>query len=185
MFCVTILTNSHENKGPNYWKLNTSILKDQEYKNIITSFWDYWIKQKSLFKNLTEWRDVGKNHIKSLSISYSTNKQKNQKYQIQTILDNLSYEKNLKTQNINKIQNLQQQLIFTQQNEGVSIRSKQNVIEKGETPFQQEKINQTKKHFSKLKIGENTHTTNPKIIQTKLKQFYKELYAKPSLCEET
>ena len=191
LFSVTILTNSHENKGPNYWKLNTSILKDQDYKNIITSFWDYWIKQKSLFTKLTEWWDVGKNHIKSLSISYSTNKQKNQKYQIQTILDNLTYEKNLKTQNIRKIQNLQQQLtnIHSQQNEGVSIRSKQNLIEKGETPskffFQQEKINQTKKHFSKLKIGENTHTTNPKIIQTKLKQFYKDLYAKPSLCEET
>ena len=134
---------------------------------------------------------LGKNHIKSLSISYSTNKQKNQKYQIQTILDNLSYEKNLKTQNINKIQNLQQQLtnIHSQQNEGVSIRSKQNLIEKGETPskffFQQEKINQTKKHFSNLKIGENRHTTNLKIIQTKQKQFYKDLYAKPSLCEET
>ena len=43
---------------------------------------------------------------------------------------------NLKTQNINKIQHLQQQLtnIHSQQNEAVSTRSKQNLIEKGETP---------------------------------------------------
>ena len=88
-----------------------------------------------------------------------------------------------------KIQNLQQQLNNASQNEGAVIRSKQTLVERGETPskffFQQEKINQTKKNFSKLKIGENTYTTYFKIIQEKLKTFYKNLYTKPKLCTET
>ena len=73
---------------------------------------------------MTEWWDVGKNHIKSLSINYSTDKQKTQKFQIQNIINDLSYEKQKKQQNLTKIQNLQQQLnnSYASQNEGATLR---------------------------------------------------------------
>ena len=37
----------HEKKrGPSYWKLNSSILQNKDYKNKITSFWHKWQQKK-------------------------------------------------------------------------------------------------------------------------------------------
>ena len=191
LFSTTILLNNNNSKGPNYWKLNTSILRDQHYQELIEDFWLYWQKQKTKYKNFTDWWDVGKCHIKSLSTKYSINKIQQQKQTIQKLIQNISDEKSEKSPNQTKIQNYNQQLqtIYSSQNEGVIIRSKQNLVERGEKPtkffFQQEKINQNKKHFSKLKTGENTYTSNHKIILSSLKTFYKNLYTKVPLCENT
>ena len=188
---TTILLNQNKSNGPNYWKLNTSILNDIQYKELIENFWASWQKQKIQYQNFTDWWDMGKCHIKSLSMKYSANKKQQQKQTIQDLIQEISNEKAQQNPNEANIKNLNQKLqeIYSLINEGVIIRSKQKLIEKGEKPtkffFQQEKINQNKKHFSKLKIGENTYTSNDKTILTNLKNFYKNLYTKIPLCENT
>ena len=39
--------------GPGYWKFNTSLLQDQEYCDLVKSFWSFWKTQESEgdFKN--------------------------------------------------------------------------------------------------------------------------------------
>ena len=49
---TTILLNQNKSNGPNYWKLNTSILNDIQYKELIQKFWASWQKQKNNTKTL-------------------------------------------------------------------------------------------------------------------------------------
>ena len=46
LFSTTILLNNNYSKGPNYWKLNTSILKDEHYKELIEIFFGITGKNK-------------------------------------------------------------------------------------------------------------------------------------------
>ena len=65
---TTILLNQNKSNGPNYWNLNTSILNDIQYKELIQTFCASWQKQKIQYENFTDWWDMGKCHIKSLSM---------------------------------------------------------------------------------------------------------------------
>ena len=65
---TTMLLNQNKSNGPNYWKLNTSILNDIQYKELIQKFCASWQKQKIQYENFTDWWDMGKCHIKSLSM---------------------------------------------------------------------------------------------------------------------
>ena len=56
--------------GPRLWKLNTAILEDTEYYNLISDFWSTWQSRRRTFSSLTEWWDQGKSRIKGLTINY-------------------------------------------------------------------------------------------------------------------
>ena len=56
--------------GPGLWKLNTAILEDVEYFNLISNFWSTWQSRRRSFSSLTEWWDQGKSRIKGLTINY-------------------------------------------------------------------------------------------------------------------
>ena len=56
--------------GPGLWKLNTSILGEEEYIKIITDFWRLWRSSIHLFPSLAKWWEVGKSRIKGLTIRY-------------------------------------------------------------------------------------------------------------------
>ena len=62
--------------GPGLWKLNLSILEEDEYVSLITDFWFFWQRCQSGFSSLTRWWDAGKSHIKRLSINYCKNRNK-------------------------------------------------------------------------------------------------------------
>ena len=59
-------------RGPGYWKLNCTLLKDSDYCNSIRAFWSYWRSRKSDFPSLL-W-DEGKAQVKRLSIKHSSRK---------------------------------------------------------------------------------------------------------------
>ena len=68
LFCVSIPDTIPP--GPGLWKLNTSVLEEEEYVRLITDFWVDWKRQKYLFQSLGKWWDAGKAKVKGLSISY-------------------------------------------------------------------------------------------------------------------
>ena len=56
--------------GPGLWKLNVSVLEEEEYFQLIRDFWSTWRRRKHLLPSLAKWWEVGKSRIKGLTISY-------------------------------------------------------------------------------------------------------------------
>lgn len=52
------------------WKLNTSILSEDEYCNLITAAWRNWCSSVSRFPSLAKWWEEGRSLIKGLTIKY-------------------------------------------------------------------------------------------------------------------
>lgn len=49
--------------GPGIWKLNVSILTEDEYVDLITNFWTNWHRCQNSFSSLAELWDFGKFNI--------------------------------------------------------------------------------------------------------------------------
>ena len=56
--------------GPGLWKLNTSILSEEEYYNLIADAWHNWPSFVPRFPSLAKWWEEGKSLIKGLTIKY-------------------------------------------------------------------------------------------------------------------
>ena len=51
-----------------FWKLNTSILQEENFNVEMEEFWKFWQDKKQNYKEITTWWDMGKKHIQSISI---------------------------------------------------------------------------------------------------------------------
>ena len=69
---VTFLLPSVVSRGPGYWKLNTSVLRDLEYCEFVKSFSSFREAQevKTDFSSPLEWWDMGKFYLRELSCSF-------------------------------------------------------------------------------------------------------------------
>ena len=56
--------------GPGPWKINTSILAEQEYYGLVSDAWSNWRLSVSHFPSLAKWWEGGKSMIKGLTIKY-------------------------------------------------------------------------------------------------------------------
>ena len=56
--------------GPEVWKLSVSVLVEEEYFSLISSFWASWRERKSDFLTVMDWWEVAKSKIKGLSVTY-------------------------------------------------------------------------------------------------------------------
>lgn len=56
--------------GPGLWKLNISVLEDNEYIKLISAFWLSWHAPIHRFPSLAKWWEEGKSCIKGLTIRY-------------------------------------------------------------------------------------------------------------------
>ena len=75
--------------GPGFWKLNTSILSEDSYFQLISDFWFSWQQRRQHFSSLLKWWEEGKSRIKGLSIKYCKNRN-NCKSLERSILNNLA-----------------------------------------------------------------------------------------------
>ena len=55
---------------PGLWKLNASVLGDDSYVQLITSFWSSWRSKMTSFSSLAKWWEVGKREIRQLTKDY-------------------------------------------------------------------------------------------------------------------
>ena len=60
--------------GPGVWKLNVSLLADDEYVKLVNDFLIFWRQRKSSFLSPLVWWDVGKQRIKRISIKFAKGK---------------------------------------------------------------------------------------------------------------
>ena len=62
--------------GPGLWKLNTPILFEEDYYNLISAAWFNWRASISRFPSLAKWWEEGKSLIKGLTIKYCCQRSK-------------------------------------------------------------------------------------------------------------
>ena len=145
------ILQKQQRRGPGYWKVNTSILKHENYQNAIKNFWQDSQEQKQNYNNITQWWEVGKLYLKMISINYSSTLNQKIKIAQQKATNEILLEKQKETPNLNKIIELLNQLEDIQNcnKQGTIIRSKEKFILDQEQPnkyfFEQEKIEQKKK----------------------------------------
>ena len=174
-------------RGPGHWKFNLKLLNDEEYK----------IKIKELIKTLQtkydkienkciKW-DLFKYEIRKFTITFSKHKKK-EKLNLQAekqkqleLLLSQNYEGDEGMQN--SITQLQEELneIYTEEAEGIKMRSRVQWTEEGEKNtkyfYNLEKANYKKKNIKKLVVN-NVEITNQKEILNTAKDFYTQLYSR-------
>lgn len=60
--------------GPGLWKLNISILENEDYVRQVREFRSNWCGRKSQFPSLGKWWEAGKSRFEGLSIRYCCSK---------------------------------------------------------------------------------------------------------------
>ena len=166
--------------GPAFWRMNTSLLLDENYvKEIRKSIekWqdDYYNKEDA--QNLWEYL---KYQIRQFTISYSKNKARQKRNDIKLLekeLNNVEKQGSLKPEDIEILSEKRHTLeqYYNHITEGIILRSKVKWYEEGERNSKYflslEKRNKVKSTIRKLKT-ETQDITNPQDIMKNIKQFY-------------
>jgi hypothetical protein len=74
MVCVTFANADWVTKGVGFWKLNTTLLGEEFYKNNIESCWQHWINRKASYKSTLQWWEDVKLDLKYVSRKYAIRK---------------------------------------------------------------------------------------------------------------
>ena len=167
--------------GPGIWKMNSSIIKTDLFKNCFTSMWANWQKQKPNY-HIHEWWDLGKKKIKQLTVWCAQKLKVDREVRMKNLQNCLNKEINQFPQNENYIYFLEESIrkIILEQSEGDKIRSRSQWFEKGEKPtayfHNLEKYHAQKKNWTKIldKSNELVYGTDEILrVQT---EFYKNLF---------
>ena len=178
--CLTLRTQETV-RGRGVWKMNTSHLFNNRYKVELSQLWTHWRDKRHEYKDVRTWWDVGKRHIKNMTIRFS----KESKTDDQCKLDELEGKLNDKKFNegdideINRLQ-FQYESIHSKKTEGAKIRSRIQWWEEGErsTKFfhNLEKRNGKNKLWDKILDKDGNTLCGLENIQKTQVEFYKELY---------
>ena len=173
-------------RGPNFWKLNVSLLEDKHYKDMISEFWREWRTRKDEYQNLQKWWDFGKIRVRTLTIDYATWKNREKRKEKRELLKTLREERQRETENIETITKIRQDLRTLAEKEAgkMFISTKMAALEHGEKPtkyfFDLLKKTQTKNSLSEIYVenpdGTKTTTSDPGKILKESTEFYKKLY---------
>ena len=176
------IENQKPNKrGPGYWHLNTEILKDADFKQMLQREINYMKSTKHDYQTPNQWWDIAKTKIRNVAMQRTSEISDEKKRKIMSLKEEIEAEKNKTDKNKEKIKSLLKQLQGLENAAGVFIRTKQIIVEEGETPskalFQMEKNNQRKKTIKEIRCGDALYS-DTKNIQTTIRNFYEQLYKK-------
>ena len=175
-------------RGKGIWKLNNSLLRDENFKGKIRRMWAEHRKiRPTSEKEILAWWDLGKIKIKNIAIQRSKelnaikkNEHKQLLDQLKTVMD--EYDKSPSCTTSQRIDNIKATItnIENQQLEGIKIRSRVKWYEEGEKStkyfLKLENSRGKSKTFSSIKKGDGTTTTEIyEILDTQV-DFYRELY---------
>jgi len=193
--CVSaILTKSQNKRGNGYWKLNCSLLEDEDYiskvKNVIYNTRTVY----NICSRQAVWEMI-KINVKEFSIKYSIEKAKsasNRKKQLQEMLDEV-YVKMTNSCDVNLISEkevIEKELneIYVGEVKGAQIRSKVKWTEEGERATKYflslEKKRQIMNNITQLTLENGNIITNDLDILSECTRFYKSLYTSQEIDED-
>ena len=180
-------------RGSGYWKLNTSLLRDLDYVNMINQELDYTVSASRHESSKEKWEYI-KTRVKKRSIEFSRNKSSQEKLIISELSEKVNeYEANLPlVKDIDdlyekKKSDLEEKVM--ERIEGVMFRSRARWYELGEKSnkyfFSLEKARYNAKTCFKLLKESGEEIIGDYNILKAQRQFYQELYAKDEDVEFT
>ena len=182
-----ILGEIGEAKGPGMWKMNVSLLDDEEYLNYLSVNISKWKLEgeKELSDKRAVW-DWIKYNIRKHAIKYSKEKTK-QRNDVETIIQEEYKEATRRFENdpndlnksrLNEVKE-KLELFYEEKTNGIIVRARARWHEHGERSTKYflnlEKRNHVKKHIRRLLIS-GAITTDPYRILSEQKDFYYNLY---------
>lgn len=183
---MSIRQTTNVARGQPYWKFNTSFLKEERFRNLVTALWEHWRHQKDRFDTILDWWDSGKSRIRELCIKYGIRRHKKRtkhrrKIEISLRKADLRIQKGdlSSIRDVNKYKSLLNQL-DREEIHGSHIRSRMTWLERGETSqkfsISTERRQAGKHQFRQLKtLAETMATTSDQLLST-VREFYGELY---------
>ena len=179
-----------EINGKGYWKLNNSIINDEDYVTGILEEKNKWLEESDQLDARNKWEYL-KYKIRQFSIKLSKCKAKERRdkekdlnlklQQLQNEIDEITNPEDEKLQEEYEQIKAALEEIDEYKTEGLIIRSKINWFEKGEKSTKYflglENSHFKKKHMCKLQSEDGTVTTDNTEILKLQRQFYEELYS--------
>ena len=171
------------NRGPGLWKFNCSLISDDNYTRLMSQFLQDWRTQKERYPDLRTWWDIGKVHIRDITVDFATSKRGTKRYERNNLVKQLNSAVQELSPNADFITGLRQQIrdIDEELISGVIVRSKELWVEQGEKPtkyfFNLEKKRQQKKDMTELNSHAGTLLKESKDIRQEMNLFYKELFS--------
>ena len=144
-------------RGPGLWKFNSTLTMDDEYTGLISQFLQDWRLQNGSYPDLRTWWDIGKTHIRDITIEFVTSKRREKRFQRSNLVRQLGLAVQEPVPSAGVITDLRRQIrdIDEEFISGVIVRSKELWVEQGEKPtkyfFNLEKMRQQKKEMTELK----------------------------------
>ena len=182
----------HEpNRGPGYWKLNSSLLKDETYKSKVKELLETLNETHKEMENKALKWELYKYEIRKFSMKHSKQVKKEKTDIKKTIEKNLEELLDKESENTNDIKqqitSLKDKLeeIYLEEAEGIKVRSRVQWAEEGERNtayfYNLEKENYKKKNIKRLVIN-NVEITDQNLILKHAANFYEDLYTMKSNC---
>ena len=189
---IIVNFKANVNLGPGYWKLNTSMLNNSDYRKGIYKILAQTISEYTgIVDHRTLW-DFIKIRFKEFSIQYcclQSKANKNELNNLEKQLDNLESKINLSVNQIDKV-NIETEknelrnkidVIYLEKAKGAQVRSKVKWLEDGERNTKYflslEKKHQTNNIINKIKVDNKTYTETHEIL-AEASGFYENLYQK-------
>ena len=79
-------------RGSGYWKFNINLLKDQEFIDHITVFWDSWENEINRYDDIRVWCDLATINLKRIAITHSIKASKRTKSERENFITLLEIE---------------------------------------------------------------------------------------------
>ena len=174
-------------RGPSFWKLNSSLLEEEDYIKLITDKYTIWLEEGKDIQDPRVLWDFIKYKIRYETITYGKQKAKSRREKLSALEEKLKEctakcDENPNSENINALEILQTE--YNRQYEyiaqGAIIRSRANWYENGEKSnkyfLNLENHKKKKSCVRKLVVANDECTTDPKRIMTEIHNFYANLY---------
>ena len=165
------LKNITTNKGgPSYWKLNTSILQNKEYKQKIETFWLHWKNKKNIYPDQTKWWDMAKIYTQGIPKDFCIDLEQQEtkllreyRAEIHSLYQQYSINHEQIDETQSKIDLIEQRSL-----KGAMVRSRTKFIQNEETPskffYAAETVFQKHKTITALKYKHGKKVTTDKDI---------------------
>jgi exonuclease III len=172
---------SETQRGKGLWKMNVSVIKSKLFQESLKAMWNNWKKRKNEYQDLRVWWDIGKKHIKELSVWVSKKISTEQNKDIINLEKQLQYlEKNSASDTYIKECKNKLEQFYKEKAEGAKIRSRSTWWEEGEKSTKYfhglEKKNGKEQMWDSILTPEGIKVKGLKNIQSEQLQFYENLY---------
>ncbi|KAL9963192.1 hypothetical protein ACROYT_G032369 [Oculina patagonica] len=174
-------------RGPSFWKFNSSLLEDEDYIKVITDKYGSWLEEGKDIQDPRVLWDFVKYKIRYETITYSKQKAKRRRDKLSALEEKIkectaNCDEHPIPENINNLEILQTEYNrhYEYIAQGAIIRSRVNWYEHGEKSnkyfLNLENYKKKKSCIRKLVVASEECTTDPKEIMTEIHTFYANLY---------